>query len=282
MQNVKKVFIVGNRRSGTTLLLSLFDDHPDCVVFPIETQFFKLSSRGIMSKKYILNFLLKKLPRAEINPEPIVSRLEKLPAKNNKELYLNLFKALDKKGSVLIEKTPVHRQFIPYIIKWFPDAIILHVNRNVYDTYASIKKLDQLKGRPSKISPEEFVLANKHAVQVAQGYEKSVHYIQYEDLVKTTEKVMRNLCKLLEIEYKSILLQPTVLGRPKKANSAFGNTMSNVHTNSIQHGKTLNTKDKRAIDKAYRIPEFILKIIVKQKQMLMRIKTKLKAILKKN
>src|SRR5262245_31674710 len=36
------IFIAGYPRSGTTLLTSLLDSHPDLLVYPRETQFFKL------------------------------------------------------------------------------------------------------------------------------------------------------------------------------------------------------------------------------------------------
>ena len=36
------VFICGHRKSGTTMLCSLFDDHDDILVYPSDSSFFQI------------------------------------------------------------------------------------------------------------------------------------------------------------------------------------------------------------------------------------------------
>ena len=52
-ENKNYVFILGQHKSGSSLLRSLLDGHPDLFVIPVETHYFSLSQK-ILGKLFLI------------------------------------------------------------------------------------------------------------------------------------------------------------------------------------------------------------------------------------
>ncbi len=143
-------FIVGVGRSGTTLLASILNRHPEICVTP-ETHFFRLVYNypgGIKNFErrwpYSLKEIMQKMhptkgwqPNSNIiierfNSYPGIAAIfkaigEDIAAKNNKKLWL--------------EKTPNHIIYLSFIRKLFPNAPIIHIVRDARDVGLSLLRM---------------------------------------------------------------------------------------------------------------------------------------------
>ncbi len=102
---VTKIFIVGCGHSGTSIMLSLLDNHESIQVIPNETGIF------FKKKREVKNFFREK------------TKLAKLENKK-----------------ALVEKTPKHVEKIDFIINTYPDAKIIVMVRDGRDVACSIKE----------------------------------------------------------------------------------------------------------------------------------------------
>ncbi|MCF6330696.1 MAG: sulfotransferase [Sulfurimonas sp.] len=165
------VFICGHRKTGTTMLISLFDNAEDAVVYPDDSSFFymyypryegDLYSKEEKLKRLddILNVFLKdlinefKIDKTQkqqffekhkkfytaIKDEIILSDdlsikyILKVVMKNiHKYFYLN------KKPKVWFEKTTSTEIYALDLIKMFPNAKFIHLIRDPRDNWASLK-----------------------------------------------------------------------------------------------------------------------------------------------
>lgn len=124
---MKRIFLVGAPRSGTTMLQSLLASHPSLISFP-ETKFFHylLSEPLAQSFPYRLEkFFIDEIKRPEL--------LNSFPGDQSDLKKANwLIKILDnlaeeQEKCIWLEKTPEHIYFIDYLEKLLPDALFIHI-----------------------------------------------------------------------------------------------------------------------------------------------------------
>jgi hypothetical protein len=279
----RAVFVMGMKKSGTTLLTSLLDYHPQLVVFPEELKFVKVLYRDRMSDRPLSNrdkidILIKKYhlgrlkhdtfthsssPRSPRDYSDIdYSAFARLlsarseEARDDKELLLAIIESFyevehspkeDKRAWV--EKTPINYYYVPLFHKWFGDSLVcLHVVRDPYDNFASFRKF--LRKPPTDAVLHNFCLNWKLSNALArqwQKYFKRYHIISYEQLVTHPEKVMRQVASWLGIDYKETLLLPTINGKRWGGNSAYKTTFTSVSPSQV--GKYKEVLSEREIRK---------------------------------
>jgi|GEM_PF-974431 len=162
----RRLFVVGLPRSGTTLIQSVLNAHPDIVSFP-ESRFYDALTHSNSFQKYgrlpvsqwsvrkVAQFARARARTALGKPGPhamkvaerffVAAGLEyavpKLREASHSVSALNavFLDVLDQKSpSGWVEKTPVHLFRIPLISKLVPDARFVHIFRRPEDTIASI------------------------------------------------------------------------------------------------------------------------------------------------
>lgn len=197
------VFIVGAGSSGTTLLLSLLDGHPDIFAFPFELKFHKLFQQCVggpenfadidklndyfLSDESKMSYLKKdsldlvynagKLDFTEVDFDKLESRLrflEKgtyLRTEYFKELAVAFMEACgidrSKRFKILLEKSGNHGlDFLKVMsMEFFGNMRLIHVVRNPLDNIASAK-----------------LIGTKHPLRHASwkyNAERTVYYIKY-------------------------------------------------------------------------------------------------------
>ena len=89
----RPVFICGHPKSGTTLVRALVDDHPELVVFPEETSFFRtaipiLGHRVVKTRTMLLSrqFILRSFPDVPL-PESLLKEAASLSDAPPPEFY---------------------------------------------------------------------------------------------------------------------------------------------------------------------------------------------------
>ena len=242
------VIITGHARSGTTLLVSLLDNHPELLVIPVETKFFPALESGRF-KKYIYqqrcfsNFKDGGFIKGQFAPpfkyHDLISLYEGYPkaGSDKKKLEAILFSFHNKletegKTSNLkawVEKTPSHWEYFPVLKKWFPGLKMIHLYRDPRDVYASWKK------RNPKRSVNYFCSRFNQIYYTVELYKQKscdIITVRYEDIVNNTKSEISRIANFLNIEESKELFSPTVLGSPYLGNSSHHSAQSGISKKS--------------------------------------------------
>jgi hypothetical protein len=269
------VFVMGIPRSGTTLLQSLLDGHPQILTDVGESRFFnwyypksrrkRIKDKIILADKYLLH---------TFDPEGAYYKnfLSHIPHEDVREYFINILQQSNKKpkdflesyilavglasGSLSdqtiywLEKTPFNEYFLDKIIQWWPEARYIHVVRDPRDVYSSYKFRDIKEGR--KITPlDAFAFVWSKSIKVLNKYRNVVgsdkyYVLKYEDLVQNLEGTISQVVAFLNIQDSEILRKPTKgLGKVTwGGNSATGEQTYHVHKASLDRWKSFLNEDE--------------------------------------
>jgi hypothetical protein len=263
------VFICGHPKSGTSLVRSILDSHPQLVVYPEETIFFRHflpNAEGLSLQQqleladrcliHIFNWNQDEPTPSQtgfpdrdyssIPYEAVRSQMKGLVESNYRHAGDILSAAILAFGQVSrqlgdstrywVEKSPYNEYYAKKIYGWWPEARCIHVLRDPRDNFASYR----LK------HPEwnaEFFSSNwncstKAGLQNRELYGDS-HYliIRFEDLVQSPEENLKKLTEFLGIQWNSSLTRPTRFGEQWKGNSMFTDRFQGISTTPVSRWK---------------------------------------------
>lgn len=250
------IFILGSHKSGTSLLRSLLDGHPELFVIPFETHFMALLGRWItysyrkQTPVEDANFLeglveiLESYARStdrqadvvlgdRLDMEAVRAFVREMDDADDpiqaltilKELLPQVVDGLDSaEGKRAVEKSVEHLESALELAQTFPKAQFIHIVRNPYANMVALRKF--------KAKDQGYPLINKVYKSLESGYywlktNKTLipkyQVVRYEDLAQDPEGEMRKLASFLGISFDESLLKPTLLGDPWGGNSAYGN-----------------------------------------------------------
>ncbi|SEU09492.1 Sulfotransferase family protein [Salinibacillus kushneri] len=214
---MKRIFIVGAPRSGTTLLQSMLSSHSSINSFT-ESHFFtnnfKSYKKLFYGVKKGINQSVEEFMKENKFDKELIQEWREEKKKTAKQYGKNFIKLLDQytihqKNKVWIEKTPAHLYFVPFIHKVCENAQFIHIVRDGKDVAASIydvaNRSPEIWGRRSL---EQCVDRWNHDVEVSIKYlSRRNHFgVTYESLVDEPEKILKRLCHQLGIEWESNML----------------------------------------------------------------------------
>ena len=169
------IFIIGQPRSGTTLIDRILSSHSK-VHSAGEPLQFAMSLRamsGVTSEEFI---------SAEL-----ISKAQLIDAQALAASYLAGVKNIKGTTPYFIDKLPMNFLLIGFIVKAFPNAKIVHVTRNAADTcFANFKQL--------------FGDVYQHSYD---QQEMAEHYVMYKDLMSHWHAVLPG--KIFEIAYEDVI-----------------------------------------------------------------------------
>ncbi len=220
MNNVmcpQKLFIVGVGRSGTTLLQSMLNSHPE-ICFTPETHFFKRyiapnisKNKGISKQK--LQTLLKEdtyFSRLNVSIDEHLERFSSIIY--NKDL-VELFEGIlnqyaEQRGKTFVgDKDPMNSNFVNQINHCFPKSYLIHIIRDPRDVL-----LSRIRSRWGKDTPISIHLA-EHYFQLdnilnngKSIFRKRYIEVYYERLLENPYKELQLICRKLGIEYDNEML----------------------------------------------------------------------------
>lgn len=239
----RPIFICGQMKSGTTLMLQLLDDHPELMVIPIETHHLKSSfiAEGENFRELAAHWVWRLirvtgpesfwfLRKNRRDLESFVSHLhffmKRAPHDNLTAMMLALHFAQDRPAPARqwVEKTPQSELYVNEALKRFPDAKFLHIVRNPLQNLASLKrnqlscqKVFRTKRRARKLRE---LLRTGRLNQQNLGPDR-YRFVRYEDVVHSPEATMHDVADFLGIKFNRCLLTPTLNGKPAQSNSMY-------------------------------------------------------------
>jgi len=124
-------------------------------------------------------------------------------------IYLNTHTEFSKEEIRTIgDKNPRYTFFIPQLLKLFPKAKFIHLVRDYRDNIVSIQRAGKLikESGNTYFSMGRWLLYNRFALKYQGRYPDRFHRVQFEELIRDPESVMKGLCTFLELDYKPEVL----------------------------------------------------------------------------
>ena len=174
------IFISGLRKSGTSFIKNLLDDHPELFVWPAnELHLFRYSSHPSLVKDKLANCenfgeLMHRLSRQHfvtdpdakhrkfrgteydssgywqnVDVEKFLEIVDQSNVTSHADAYETLFRAMAKasrhfSGDIedvrFASKTVLETEFFPELLQWFPDLKFVYVMRNPYGHFNAIRR----------------------------------------------------------------------------------------------------------------------------------------------
>jgi hypothetical protein len=233
-------FIVGRGRSGSTLLRSAFDAHPN-ITIPLESRFVQyLFYRYHRIKKWTPELALKAISDIDKSFEPLdldhreIFKQVKLYHNNLsfqlvcKIIYISSSVSVNKKDIQCIgDKNPRYTFFIPRLIKIFPQARFIHLVRdyraNALAVTRAAKVIGEIKAIPVAVARWKYY--NRIIDRLKNRFPERFYTLRYEDLVEDPEKCLRQLCEFVGVNFSKTMLNYEV----NIDNYFFDNSFSRLH-----------------------------------------------------
>jgi Sulfotransferase family len=232
----RPIFVVGHRKTGTTLVQELLDGHPQLAVLPGESNHFNTflprDPERIASDAQQW-WLLRLISPSGIPPfwalgkeseayAAFTARLLGLVAANPERDVLGMAAVALASGdrAAWVEKTPGHEHRLEQILEAYPEARFVHVVRDPRSVAAAIVRLDRATDQPTDLV--DVGLTIRRSFEAAERNRGARYLVlRYEDLVTDPEPVMRRVADFAGIEWSESLLTPTVGGVGATSNSAW-------------------------------------------------------------
>lgn len=268
------IFICGHPKAGTSLLTSLLDGHPELVVYPEETLFFRRFLPAIEQKKmeeklilsdqlliHIFQWNQENQPEHQADyPDRDYSLIDFTQVRKLLREMVLQAEDCDKKfleGAVFafgkvsglltadtrywVEKSPYNEFFTEQIFNWWPNAKCVHVIRDPRDNFASYKK--KHPDWTAETFARNWIRSTKAGMDNQQRFGADrYHILRFEDLLLNPETETRKLAKFLDLRWHETFLQPTRAGTNWFGNSMFAQTFRSISQDPIGRWKTNTSK----------------------------------------
>ena len=230
------VFIVGFPRSGTKLLRDLLNRNP-CIGIPVSESHFI----PFMIKKFGFDFDFSKEDNLrkfyyEFQDTTLFTNMNKLGyhltweylSKNSGhkdwctilEVIFRFYAPIGRaKDFIWGDKTPGYINHIKLLKRLFPKSKFIHIIRDPRDCCLSVKKA---WGKSIYRAAERWRQSIEYSHAISIDLNDDYHEIFYESLLKNPEKIMSNICKIIDCEYSS---QMITLANPVES---FGDTKNST------------------------------------------------------
>jgi hypothetical protein len=264
----RPVFICGHPKSGTSLLRSLLDRHPQLITYPEESVFFRRylpRARGkspeeqlLLSDRYLTHMFdwnrahptetqqgYTHSDYSHISAGELRAALRRFAANLYRHegdilsaamlAYGEATGQLSERSLHWVEKTPYNERYAEQIFAWWPEARCIHMLRDARDNYASYRR------KHPEWTPITFATSWRHSTRLGQANEQKFgreryRLIRFEDFTRNPEAMISDLCQFLGIEDNPSLRAPTREGRSWSGNSMFAEQHKGISTAPVGRG----------------------------------------------
>ncbi len=214
------VFLVAKDRSGTTLLQTMLDSHPN-ISAPLESRFVlhfknkygKVTKWTQKIKVGFIKDLLKEQKMElfwELNLEMLKQRIAALPEETTygeicKQVYVSTASFHEKgTAALIVDKNPIYAIMIPLLKEVYPDARFIHLVRDFRGNVNSIFSLYK------KISIKNLGLSwvmNNQEIEKAKVFQPERFItVRYEDLLDQPQSELERLVHFFGLEFHPAML----------------------------------------------------------------------------
>lgn len=232
MFDYKQLFIIGNPRSGTSLLRLMMTNHPQICIPPecgfIQWWFEKYkmwSLQDSSDSKKVESFIFdlkksKKIETWKLDYEKLKKKIDSITPSSYSQLTFTVIiqyaEQFEKNYIYLGDKNNYYIQHLDIINKIFPEAYILGIIRDPRDvvcSYLNVNKLETTSRYKPNFSKDissianEWLFNNKQLLELIKlkGNKKS-KLIRFEDLIINSENKLAEICEWLNLNYSKEML----------------------------------------------------------------------------
>ena len=205
--------IVGVGRSGTSLLMSMLNAHPE-IVLPPETHFvdqYVIGEAWKPASELIKDLLAdQRFARIGFDGEDLVNLLYQ-SGKNSRpsRFYREMLVMYAEKNGVQVigDKAPKNLEYLPVLHRILKGSLIIHIIRDPRDVYLSRTKAAWSASR----SDLSHLVAYQSQYRLARYFGRRLFgkkylEIKYEDLISQPDLELKAICDVLELPYDSSML----------------------------------------------------------------------------
>ena len=277
----RPVFICGHPKAGTSLLRAVFDSHPQLIVYPEETVFFRrflpraagldLESQLALADETLIHIFKWRREHPAPSQAGFPDRdYSHIPYEQVRQAMRNLVgKRCLHPGDMLsaavlaygqvsglatpatcawVEKSPYNEYYASQIYVWWPEARCIHILRDPRDNYVSYRR------KHPDWQPEFFALNWRRSTRAGQENQQcfgAARYLilRYEDLTQAPEATLRQLTDFLCIDWDPSLAAPTRAGAQWAGNSMFSEQFQGISAAPVARWRgELSVQDTAVIE----------------------------------
>ncbi len=239
-------FLVAKDRSGTTLLQTMLDSHPN-ICAPLESRFVlhlkhKYQNKTIWNRDFKAQFIKdlfkeeKMVLLWELDLEALNRRLENLPEITSygevcKQVYVSSKSFHAKEITrLIVDKNPIYAIMIPLLQEIYPDAKFIHLVRDYRGNVSSILNLHKYKS--IKNLGLGWVMTNLEIEKSKQESPENFITLRYEDLLDNPKDELERLANFFNLEFHPEMLK--YHKRIAKAISAYVDRSANEKAKKVR------------------------------------------------
>lgn len=258
----RPLFICGHPKAGTSLLRAVLDSHPQLIVYPEETVFFRRTLPQLAGKDLAAQLelaertLIHIFQWSQTTPHPsqagfadrdyssisfdqVRSWMERLiqarclhpgDLLSAAVLAYGITAGVLKPGLRLwVEKSPYNEFYTSQIFSWWPEARCIHILRDPRDNFASYRR--KHPDWNAEFFASNWSRSTEAGLLNQEKYgQERYWFVRFEDLVRSPEEYVERLAGFLEINWDPALIHPTRAGDQWGGNSMFDEPYQSIST----------------------------------------------------
>lgn len=218
MSNPNFNFIVGIGRSGTTLLMSMLNAHPDIQATP-EVNFFNFFYHSFKNKRefsdkdisivtdYIKSYKANNSSGFDFDFVSFNQTHNSSFRNLYESFYSNfLYGGVKKNCSYFFDKNPINSFYLKEILETFPNAKFVFLTRDPRATYLSLKQKKNTKSSNVYFNSYRWYYYNIEVYRFIKLYPEKTFVLKYEDLVLNTEDELKRMAIFFGFKYNEKML----------------------------------------------------------------------------
>jgi len=261
IESLPLFFIMGRPRSGTTMLRSMFDAHPNVSIppeFPVLASVIRLSKKkwteSTIDEFVSLAVSSRKFGNIALSGEKIRSALAENYSTDHSLNFQTAFRitnalfvsSFEKKQILAIgDKNPMYSLYTARLRKIFPDAKSIFLYRHLFSVVDSVYKTNFELHWPAVIAwqwRKSFRLARRDMQKQSQNSLK----VKYEDIVANPTNNLIELCQFIGIQYDEIMLK---FNNEEQLAKTYGDKLQTAHASLLKNIHEVKLPEWKTADK---------------------------------